>query len=200
MEGFAHASVLVPILRRPEGPSVLFTQRTDTVSRHKGQVSFPGGRVEPGEDHTEAALREAWEEVHLDPKLVEIAGALDDLPSVSSYMVTPWVGFIAEPPASFVRQESEVLEPFEVPLSVLLDPKSMRTEHWDASMLPPDAPITAILKIRTDFEELDPVTQKYRMYFFDTPQNRVVWGLTGQVLKQLLDVAFGLATYGSAQR
>lgn len=188
--GFAHASVLVPILRREGGPTILLTQRTDTVSRHKGQISFPGGRCEPGEDSRAAALRETWEEVGLDPDRVEIAGAMDDLPSVSSYMVTPWVGFVADPPNSFVAQASEVHEPFEVPLSVLLDPAVMRVERWDASRLPPDAPVKEILKLRADFEELDPVTGTYRVYFFDTPGNRVVWGLTGRVLKELIDLAF----------
>jgi 8-oxo-dGTP pyrophosphatase MutT (NUDIX family) len=186
-EGFARAAVLVPILRRREGPTVLLTQRTESVTQHKGQISFPGGRCETGESTRAAALREAQEEVGLDPARVEILGALDDMPSVSSYMVTPWVGLVSDPPETHTAQVSEVLESFEVPLATILDPKSMRTERWDATMLPADAPVTAIMKLRADWEDLDPVTQTYLVYFFDTPGNRVVWGLTGRILKQLLD-------------
>lgn len=187
---FPRAAVLIPVLARPDGPAILFTQRTETVHDHKGQISFPGGRAEKGESARENALRESFEEVGLAPVSVEIAGTLDDQLAVSRYLVTPLVGLIANPPAAWVPQASEVAVPFEVPLARLLDPKHMRRELWDASMMPKNAPVKEILESRVTLEEVDPVTGQYAVYFFDDGNDRVIWGLTARILKQLLDVAF----------
>lgn len=185
--GFHPASVLVPILNRPEGPTVLFTRRTTTVRRHKGQISFPGGRAEPGEGAIAAALREAHEEVGLVPSTVSVAGTLDDFPSISQYLVTPVVSLIADPPPVFVHQETEVVEPFEVPLEALLDASRFRTEWWE-----PEEPPTEIgLKlIELGSREIDAEERKFRVLFFDTGPDRVVWGLTATILEDLLSRAF----------
>src|SRR4051794_27433853 len=98
LDGFRHAAVLVPILSRPGGPTILFTRRTDTMKNHPGQISFPGGRFEAGEDARAAALRESFEEVALEASRVEIVGQLDDELSVSSYIVTPVVGIVGDAP------------------------------------------------------------------------------------------------------
>lgn len=192
--GFRRAAVLVPFLDRPGGPTVLFTRRTDTVSSHKGQVSFPGGAIEPGEHPESAALREAFEEVSLASDRVAVAGVMDEVPSISSFLVTPVVGLVREPPDAFVHQETEVHEPFEVPLAHLLDPANLRVEHWTMDRLPPGAPIELLKRHRLEFEEMNPATGEYAVYFFDGGNGRVIWGLTGRVLVDLFRMAFGYRT------
>ncbi|MGQ0622083.1 MAG: CoA pyrophosphatase [Panacagrimonas sp.] len=120
------AAVLAPILRRPQGLSLLLTRRAEHLSSHQGQISFPGGRRDP-EDASAAAnaLREAQEEVGLDPARVEVLGYLDDYPTISRYLVTPVIGLV-DGPVEWVADPGEVAEVFEVPLEVLLDPRSYR--------------------------------------------------------------------------
>jgi 8-oxo-dGTP pyrophosphatase MutT (NUDIX family) len=190
VDGFRPAAVLVPLLHRPEGPTLLFTRRTDRVPTHKREISFPGGGAEAGEDARAAALREAHEEVGLDPASVEVLGVMDDLPSVSYYVVTPVVAAIAEPPRSFRPQAFEVLEPFEVPLARLLDPDRRSFRLWDPES-GPDALRTAVRMARLAFEELDPVTGHHRIWSFDGGPNRDIWGLTAHILKVLLERTFG---------
>lgn len=192
--GFRRAAVLIPILRRPEGATILFTQRTETVHDHKGQISFPGGRTEGSESAEETALREAMEEVALSPSRVEVVGTLDDNPSVSNYVVRPVVGVIADPPDAFVRQETEVLEPFEVPLASLLDRSRFRFEWWDPTMMPPGAQVEKLLELRDEFDEIDRATGKWQVYFFDGGGGRVIWGLTARILKQFLDLTFAFSS------
>lgn len=193
VDGFRRAAVLVPLLNRPGGPTVLFTRRTETVTSHKGQISFPGGRVEGGEDAVATALREAQEEVALDPGSVEILATMDDLPSISAYMVTPVLAAVRNPPAAFVCQAAEVVEPFEVPLATLLDRTRFRIEKWSASRLPPGTPVDALMKLRIEFEEIDPKTGEYQVYFFEDDAGRVIWGLTGRILKDVLDLSYGFS-------
>lgn len=191
LEGFWPASVLVALLRRPAGPTILFTRRTDTVRHHKGEISFPGGRREAGEDARTAALREAEEEVGLDRARVEILGELDDVPSISGYVVTPIAAAVLDPPDSFVAQESEVVEPFELPLALLLDPAIRREVWWDPAQLPPGLP-AAHVAARLARGERDPATGRVRGWAFHAgpTADRIVWGLTGHVLATLLDRAF----------
>lgn len=190
LPSFQRAAVLVSVLRRREGPTLLFTRRSDGLRRHRGEISFPGGRLEGAEDARAAALREAREEVALDPGGVEVIGDLDDRPSVTQYLVTPVVGLVADPPERFGRDEREVDEVFEVPLDRFLDPGSLRFEWWDGSRIPPDAAPRPLLDL--DDEEVDRQRERYRVYFFDdvAGPGRVIWGLTARVLKDLLDRAF----------
>lgn len=114
------AAVLVPVMRRPSGLTVMFTLRAETLRSHKGQISFPGGRRDEGDSSAAAnALREAQEETGLDPKHVEVIGFLDDYPTVTRYRVTPVVGMVADA-AELKIDPSEVAEVFEVPLTFLL--------------------------------------------------------------------------------
>jgi 8-oxo-dGTP pyrophosphatase MutT (NUDIX family) len=115
------AAVLVPIVLHEEQPSILLTLRSGHLSAHAGQVSFPGGRIEAGETPEAAALREAAEEVGLDPRLPEIKGRLPDHLTGTGYRVTPVVALLA-PPLNLVPDPAEVELAFELPLSVLLDP------------------------------------------------------------------------------
>lgn len=124
------AAVLAPIVKRPEGLFMLLTRRTEKLSSHAGQISFPGGRRDP-EDPSAAhnALREAQEEVGLDPSRVEVIGYLDDYPTISRYRVTPVVG-IVDGPVVPVIHEHEVAEAFEVPMDLLLDRHSFEKKSF----------------------------------------------------------------------
>ena len=116
------AAVLVPLVRRESGLTVLFTRRTAHLNDHAGQISFPGGRSEPGDAYAaETALREAAEEIGLAAARVEVLGELHKYVTVTGYRVTPVVGLVA-PPLELRPDDFEVAEVFEVPLEFLLDP------------------------------------------------------------------------------
>lgn len=115
------AAVLMPIVQRPEGLTMLLTQRTEHLHDHSGQVSLPGGRAEP-EDASpiDTALREAEEEVGLQRAHVEVIGNLPDYYTGTGFRVTPVVGLV-QPPFDLVADPFEVAEIFEVPLAFLMD-------------------------------------------------------------------------------
>ena len=114
------AAVLVGIIHGRD-PGILLTKRTSTLSSHAGQVAFPGGRIDAGEDALAAALREAQEEVGLPSDLVEVTGRLPDYVTGTGFRITPVIGLLSP---GFVPAPSaaEVEEVFELPLSILLDP------------------------------------------------------------------------------
>lgn len=115
------AAVLVPLLPGPEGYQVVFTRRSEQLRDHAGQISFPGGRTEPGESAERTALREAWEEVGLEPDQVTLLGRLGPYHTGTGFRVRPVVGRI-EPPVVWRPDPDEVAEVFTVPLSFLTDP------------------------------------------------------------------------------
>lgn len=120
------AGVLIPIIERADSLSVLFTRRSAHLRYHAGQVSFPGGRMEPGDtDVLATALRETREEVGIDPCHVRIAGFLPPLPTVSGYAVTPVVGLVSGD-TPHIADPAEVERIFEVPLAYLLDPQNQQ--------------------------------------------------------------------------
>jgi 8-oxo-dGTP pyrophosphatase MutT (NUDIX family) len=122
------AAVLVPIIVRDSGMTVLLTQRTDHLRDHAGQVSFPGGRCEAG-DATAVftALREAQEEVGVEPAQVEVLGCLPEYLTSTGFRVTPVVGLVT-PPLNLRLDDFEVAEVFEPPLEFLLDPANHRRD------------------------------------------------------------------------
>ncbi|MBU6487776.1 MAG: CoA pyrophosphatase [Burkholderiales bacterium] len=127
------AAVLVPLIAREAGLSVLLTQRADHLSDHAGQISFPGGRREPfDQDAVATALREAQEEVALAPERVEVLGALPDYLTGTGFRVTPIVGLV-HPPFSVRADTLEVADIFEVPLPFLMDPAhhEVRVLRWE---------------------------------------------------------------------
>ena len=121
LDGARDAAVLIPIVGETE-PTVIFTVRTETLPSHKGQISFPGGSIDPDdESHVAASLREAEEEIGLDPNAVEVLGALDSFNTfVSGYVVTPVVGWIARRP-DLKPNPAEVAEVLEVPIAELAE-------------------------------------------------------------------------------
>ncbi|MBI4988096.1 MAG: CoA pyrophosphatase [Rhodocyclales bacterium] len=121
-ERLTPAAVLVPVIDRPEGLTVLFTQRTAHLNDHAGQVSFPGGRCEAADaSPVFTALRETEEEIGLDPELIEILGILPEYRTGTGFSVTPVVGLVRLP-LDLSLDSFEVAEVFETPLSFLLDP------------------------------------------------------------------------------
>ncbi|GAB4283658.1 MAG: CoA pyrophosphatase [Deferrisomatales bacterium] len=158
------AAVAVPLVSTDQGLAVLFTVRTAHVEQHKGEISFPGGRIEDGDaDTLSAALRETWEEVGIRPEDLRVLGTLDDFVSVTGYRVTPHVVHLARPDYPFVAQPREVAEILLVPVAHLLDPT-----HYDA---------------------VKPEHGPYHIHYF-TWGPYVVWGLTAAILKRLLDLVF----------
>ena len=122
------AAVLIAVTDRAD-PGVILTQRTDTMSRHPGQIAFPGGRIDPGEDVVTAALREAEEEIALPRGHVTVIGEADSYRTVTGFQVTPVIGIIP-PDLIFTPSEAEVASVFEVPLAFLLD----EANHVEATL------------------------------------------------------------------
>jgi 8-oxo-dGTP pyrophosphatase MutT (NUDIX family) len=154
---------LVPLLFRDGEWHVLVTQRTHAVEHHKGQVSFPGGACDAGDADAQAtALRETYEEIGVPPQQVEVLGVLDDLRTISNFVVTPLVGVIPHPFAYRLNpQEVEAVE--EVPFSFLRNPAKLRVERREIG-----GQSTEVL-----FWEYGPYT---------------IWGATARILKSLLDL------------
>jgi 8-oxo-dGTP pyrophosphatase MutT (NUDIX family) len=162
IDGFRHAAVLVPFIQRGENVSLLFTVRSHKLPLHAGQISFPGGQPERGEQCArETALRESQEELGIDPATVVVLGHLDDVATPSGFLITPVVGWLHEP-ARFRPDAREVDELFEVALTELRDPAHFR----DAGVAEHDG----------------------RSY--DLPEyhvaGRVVWGATARMVQILL--------------
>lgn len=159
------ASVLVPLVQRPEGLQVLLTQRTDHLHDHAGQISFPGGRRDEGDaDEVATALREAREEVGLHPRHVEVLGRMPVYRTVTNYVVTPVVALV-QPPFELELDPFEVAEAFEVPLSFLMAPAHHRWHEWRE----PDGSTRRFLSM--------PWQGQAREYF--------IWGATAAMLRNL---------------
>ena len=157
------SAVLVPLLQTDNGVSVVLTRRADHLKNHRGEVSFPGGRVEESESLIEAALREAQEEIDLDSRLVTVIGQLDPHATfVSNSLIVPIVALVDES-ARFVANESEVSRILTVPLAELAHPQSYVNEWW-----------------RTPRGELN-----IHFFYLD---DETIWGATGRILRQLFDL------------
>ena len=158
---FRRAAVLIALVERPEGVTVLLTRRTDHLTSHAGQVSFPGGRSEEFDSSPiETALRETEEEIGLSRHRIEIIGVLPDYATVSAYRVTPVVALVA-PPFTLQVDPGEVAEAFEVPLAWLMNGQHHQRREID---LPQGG--------RRSF-----YTMPYERYF--------VWGATAAMLRNL---------------
>jgi 8-oxo-dGTP pyrophosphatase MutT (NUDIX family) len=157
-EGMATpAAVLVPVVNRPDGLTMLLTQRSADLPDHPGQISFPGGRVEPDDASlAHAALREATEEIGLPAERVAIIGELATYETVTGFRVTPIVGWV-EPPFVITPDPIEVADVFEVPLDFLLDPENQQ-RHFR-------------------------MLGEHRRDFWAIPyRNRYIWGATAAML------------------
>ena len=151
------AAVLLGLVDRPAGPCIILTQRTAHLRDHAGQISLPGGRLEPEDaGPAEAALREAQEEIGLDPQRVDLLGGLRHYDTVTGFRIHPVVGWI-EPPVALRPDPHEVAEVFELPLSFALDPANHRRDSYDRNGL--------------------------RRHFYVLPfEDRYIWGATAGIL------------------
>jgi 8-oxo-dGTP pyrophosphatase MutT (NUDIX family) len=157
------AAVLVPLINRPDGMSVLLTQRTPHLSAHAGQISFPGGRIEESDaDAVEAALRETEEEVGLTRDHVTVIGRLDTYVTGTGFEITPVVG-IVRVPFPLTIDPFEVSEAFEIPLSFVIDPSNHR-------------------RTTREFED------RTRVFFVLPFEGRNIWGATAGMLVNLAEV------------
>ncbi len=164
--GARHSAVLIVLADSPSGPEVLLTRRAWELRHHRGEISFPGGRMDPGETPTQTALREAHEEVGLDPALVTVHGELEHLNTVvSRSYIVPKVATVATRP-ELTPHAAEVERVFWLPLGELTSPHTYRSERWA------NRPLDHVLH----FFELDDET---------------IWGATARMLVDLLERAAG---------
>ena len=160
---FARAAVLVPLYKKGEDCHLLFTKRTDKVKYHKSEISFPGGVFDEEDFELEkTALREAFEEVGLKEKDVQIIGVLDDIVTITEFIITPFVGLFPYP-YSFKVSEIEIAELIEIPLSFFI-----KGDCYSKQVV-----------FRMDREEMVDAFQY---------KNHIIWGATARILKQFLDL------------
>jgi len=161
---FKLAAVLMPVQERDDGDYIVLTKRAEQLNHHRGQVAFPGGRVDASDSgELEAALRESHEEIGVRPSDVRVLGQLDQVKGAYGFLITPFVGVI---PSSyeFRLNPHETAAVFAVPISVLLDPSSVRVDErlsWHS----------------------EPV---YHFYFDDWD----IWGATARMIVQFLELVY----------
>jgi peroxisomal coenzyme A diphosphatase NUDT7 len=159
------AAVLIALVDGPRGAEVLLTKRSAELRNHRGEISFPGGRLDPGESAWQAAVREAWEEVLLQPVSVAPRSELGHVETiVSTNYIIPVVGTLAARPDVGPSPTGEVDRVLWVPLVELAEPHTFRAEHWGRE-------------------------PGYDMYFYEL-DDETVWGATGRILFELLTLAF----------
>jgi 8-oxo-dGTP pyrophosphatase MutT (NUDIX family) len=162
------AAVLIGLVERDHGLSVLLTRRADTLRRHTGQIALPGGRRDPGETPWQTALREAHEEIGLEPSYVSVVGLSTPYRTGTGYLITPVVGFV-RPGFTLRPNPDEVADIFETPFGFLMDPANLE-EH----------------------ERELPNGEKRRFYAY-THEDRFIWGATAGMLRALYERLYGAA-------
>ena len=162
------AAVLIGLVEREAGINVLLTRRSDTLRSHTGQVALPGGRQDPGERLWETALREAHEEVGLEPSFVDLVGLSTPYQTGTGYLITPTVGFV-RPGFSLTANPAEVADIFETPFGFLMDPANYEERE---SRMP---------------------SGETRRFYATTHDDRYIWGATAGILRSLYERLYGAA-------
>jgi 8-oxo-dGTP pyrophosphatase MutT (NUDIX family) len=159
--GTVLAGVLVPILAGTDRPRLVFTRRSEALSRHAGEISFPGGLCDPDEPLAATALREAQEELGLVPSEIELAGALPSVHThVTGVLIVPFVGFLARDPL-FTPNRAEIADVLEFPLRDLARAGEERDFEWEG--------------------------MRFRTFVFDMDRH-VIWGATARILWSLIEL------------
>ncbi len=156
------AAVLIPVIERENQASILFTQRTDEMPTHAGQISFPGGKMDARDANVvETALREAHEEIGLEAEFIDTIGFLDDYVTSTGYRISPLVAIVRQG-FSITPDQSEVADVFEVPLSFLMNAQNheMHTREWRGA---------------------------HRKFYAMPYESRFIWGATAGMLRNLYD-------------
>ena len=161
LEAAKPAAVLIGLIERPHGTTVLLTERATHLRSHSGQVAFPGGKIDPGEDALEAALREAHEEIGLERRHIDVFAALDPYLSGSGYRITPIVAQI-HPPFDLEINHEEVAETFEAPFAFVMDPANhqRQSREWKGAM---------------------------RHYYAMPWESHYIWGVTAGILRNMYE-------------
>jgi 8-oxo-dGTP pyrophosphatase MutT (NUDIX family) len=159
------AAVLLPLYERDGELHVLFTRRSELVEHHKGQISFPGGAHDASDrDLQHTATRETWEEIGVDEGHIDLVGQLDEMITVSNFLVRPFVGRITVPgPYPFSHSEIEVAEILEVPLAHLQDATN------------------TVAELR-EYQGRDVMMYSYAW------REHLIWGATARILRQFLEL------------
>ncbi|MEE7492497.1 CoA pyrophosphatase [Methylobacterium oryzae] len=169
------AAVLVPVVLRADGPTLILTMRAANLRDHSGQVALPGGKIDPSDPGpADAALREAFEEIGLPPDSVRLLGYLDPYLSGTGFLVTPVIGLV-DPGAALTPNPAEVADVFEVPLPFLMDPERyrLRSRAWQG---------------------------RERWFYALTFGERLIWGVTAGILNNLRERLYPEAAPGDASR
>ncbi len=162
------AAVLVPLVEREEGLSVLLTRRSDRLRSHSGQIALPGGRRDPGETPWETALREAEEEIGLHRDFVSLAGLSTPYLANTGYLIVPVVAFV-RPGFTLTPNSDEVADVFETPFGHLMNPTNYEEKEW-----------------------ANPAGE-VRRFYATTHEDRYIWGVTAGMLRELYDRLYGAA-------
>jgi 8-oxo-dGTP pyrophosphatase MutT (NUDIX family) len=162
------AAVLIGLIEREEGINVLLTRRSDRLRSHTGQVALPGGRQDPGERPVDTALREAHEEVGLDPRFVRPVGLSTPYQTGTGFLITPVVGFVSHG-FSLSPNPDEVADIFETPFHYLMEPSNYVEEEWHAP------------------------TGERRRYYATRHAEQYIWGATAGILRALRERLYGAA-------
>jgi 8-oxo-dGTP pyrophosphatase MutT (NUDIX family) len=159
LAGARPAAVLIPVVARPDGATLLLTQRASGLRQHSGQIAFPGGKIDEGEEALAAALREAEEEIGLPPDHVEPLGFLGPYFSTTGFRITPVVALVP-PDAPLALNAIEVEGTFETPLAFLMDPANHKTHsrEWKGAQ---------------------------RSYFAMPFGDHYIWGVTAGIIRML---------------
>jgi 8-oxo-dGTP pyrophosphatase MutT (NUDIX family) len=163
--GFIPAAIIIPFFNIENEAHLLLTLRTDNVEHHKGQVAFPGGaREELDKGLRDTALRETYEEVGIPPEIVNIIGQLDDFPTITNFLVTPYAATIPYPYPYEINKE-EVAEILEVPLALFLSDKAfeMKEKNYEG--------------------------KTYPVYYYHF-KHAVIWGVTGFIINRFIELVF----------
>jgi len=172
---FRPSAVLIPIYRGDDGYHIIFNQRTDKVAHHKGQICFPGGMQDERDlNLEETALREAQEEIGIAPADVRVLGRLDDITTVTYFVISPFVGVIPHP-YPFRVNSTEIAKFIDIPI----DPFLVRHDFWEEHWI---------------WEE-----SKYPVYFFRY-MDEIIWGATAKIFRQFLELALAWRAPADALR
>lgn len=163
--GLTRAAVLMPLAIKQEKLMLLFTRRSIAVNSHRGQVSFPGGQLEPGDrDLRDTALRETCEEIGIKPRDIDVLGALKPLKSSTGFHIFPYVGFIRDL-NGLRKNDLEVEKVFCIPFEWLIKADNLYQEDYN----PSDG-------------------SQHKVWVYRTYDGERVWGITAQITKQLVDL------------